>query len=83
MKRYTRLIRKLLEYAEQQKTPGFFPAPECSEFSWQVVHYHIGLCLQAGYLTAQNIAAGEEPAPRYEIGNLTWQGHEALDKLRA
>ena len=82
MKRNKILIRKILEYAERQTSGGFSPAPECSEFSWENVHYHIGLCEQAGYLVTRSISGAEEPHERYEIGNLTWQGHEALDRLR-
>ena len=82
MKRHPKLIRKLLEYAERQTSGGFYEAPECSEYAWEVVHYHIGLCGQAGYFAVQQISGAEEPHVRYALGSLTWLGHEALDKLR-
>ena len=42
------------------------------------INYHIGLCMQAGYLEAEY-----EPIDRtYQIINLTWDGHEELDRHR-
>ena len=82
MKRELRLIRRILEYDESQTSCGMRDAPECQQYSWKEVHYHIGLCGQAGYLSICTITGPDEAHPRYEAGNLTWQGHEALDKLR-
>ena len=82
MKRHMQLIRKLLEFAENRNNGGWSPAPECSSYSHEIVHYHIGLCREAGYLDIQKISGAEEPYARYEIGNLTWAGHEALARLR-
>ena len=84
MKRELRLIRKILEYVESRTSGGTVDAPECSNYSWEVVHYHIGLCGQAGYLEVRRISGADDEAhPRYEVGNMTWQGHEALDRLRS
>ena len=83
MKRDMVLIRKILEWVEGQTSLGPFPAPECPAYSWEAVHYHIGLCAQAGYLEATPISGAEEPHTRYELGTLTWAGHEALEELRS
>ena len=48
MKRDMSLIRKILEYVEAQTDGRYHDAPRCSDFSQESVHYHIGLCGQAG-----------------------------------
>ena len=49
--------------------------PRWNEYKHAEINYHISLCLQAGYLTAQY-----EPTDHtYRIINLTWDGHEELD----
>ena len=83
MKRELRLIRKILEYVESRTSGGMAPAPECPQYSWEKVHYHIGLCGQADYLEIRKISGAEDGQPRYDVGNMTWQGHEALDRLRS
>ena len=44
------------------------------------LHYHIGLCKEAGFLRAQKLV--DYDSDQYEIINLTWAGHNALDKLK-
>ena len=83
MQRKMKLICKILAYIERVYGSNGVPTPEFPDYSDSQVHYHIGLCLQAGYLTAQVVSGAEERFPRYEIGTLTWQGHEALEALRA
>lgn len=83
MKRYLYLIRYILEYAEGKESGAFSHAPECSKHSWEELHYHIGLCGEAGFLRVKKVSAADEAHPRYEVGSLTWEGHEALDRLRA
>ena len=82
MKRDMSLIRKLLEYVEAQTDGRYHDAPGCLDFAQESVHYHIGLCGQAGFLEVRKISGGEEPLARYELRNLTWAGHESLDRLR-
>ena len=82
MERHKKLIRWLLEHTEQKQSGSFSSVPTCPKFTPEHMHYHIGLCLQADYLTAEVISGAEERFPRYEIGSMTWAGHEALEKLR-
>ena len=79
MKRKMKLIRKLLQYAENNATGILIEAPEYRDYSDEEVHYHIGLCIEAGYLHA-NQKVASDPA-RYLIRNLTWRGHEELERL--
>ena len=82
MKRDLKLIRKILEYAEAQTDGRYHDAPECLGFAREDVHYNIGLCGQAGYLEVRKVSGAEESHERYVLRNLTWQGHETLDRLR-
>ena len=79
MKRNMKLIRKLLQYAEEKATGILIEAPEYRDYSDKEVHYHIGLCMEAGYLHA-NCKVAYDP-PRYLIRSLTWMGHEKLEQL--
>ena len=82
MKRYLKLIRKILEYAEAQTDGEYHDAPNCLGFEQEDVHYNINLCGQAGYLEVRAVSGGEERHKRYALRHLTWQGHNALDELR-
>ena len=74
MKRYMKLIRTVLEYVECHGNSEFLAPPEVDGYTPEQVLYHVELCAQAGYIEAQS---GQHPRA------LTWQGHEALDKMRS
>ena len=76
------LVGELLKFAEKKPPYQFEPPPDYPGFSHKQVSYHIDLCEQAGYFDARKISFGEEPFPRYEIGDLTWLGHNALRAMR-
>ena len=82
MKRHMRLIRKILEWAEQRCNGEPIHPPDCSDHDTRVVNYHVGLCEEAGYLRIEKISGAEESSPRFVMGTLTWAGHEALERLR-
>ena len=82
MKRTLSLIRWLLEHVEQKTATTYSDVPSCKKYGTEQVHYHVGLCLQAGYLDARPISGAEESFVRYEIGSLTWTGHNALESIR-
>ena len=79
MKRYMKLIRKILEYVETAKTTDDnVPLPEFDDYRQCQVEYHVKLCEEAGYLV---IVAGQKRRPA-AISRITWHGHEELDRLR-
>ena len=82
MKRHMDLIRKLLEWAEEHGNGDPLDPPRCCQYEPRVVHYHVGLCGEAGFFRVQKISGAEEPYARYALGSLTWVGHEALERLR-
>ena len=82
MQRKFKLIRKLLEYVEMSHTGGRLPVPEFRDYGEAEVHYHLGLCEEAGYLVLCQ-PTNDDQARRFGgISRLTWLGHDALDSLR-
>ena len=82
MQRYMGLIQKLLEWVEEHGNGEPIDVPRLCDHEPKVVHYHAGLCDEAGYLHVQKISGSEEPYARYAVGQLTWNGHEALARFR-
>ena len=83
MQRKMPLVRQLLEYTEMQNTEERMPAPEFDGYSEAEVHYHLGLCEEAGYLILHPPAQGGPPRRFGGITRLTWKGHETLDAMRS
>ena len=78
MKRDMGLIRRLLQYIEQNangyepvRFEDAFTADECK------VKYHLQLIVEAGFVHHEGTPKGRYPI----INNLTWSGHEYLDDL--
>ena len=82
MQRQMKLVLKLLLHAERKNDSRLVLPPEFDEYTVEQVNYHMGLCNEAGYMRVEKVSGSEEPYPRYAMGNLTWMGHEALDRLR-
>lgn len=79
-----RLVCKILECVASRETEGPVAPPRINGYSDAQVHYHIGLCREAGYVDVDTTKASIEPGVGrrfYSIGLLTWHGHEALDRL--
>ncbi len=77
MKRNLKLLTLILEYAEQQISPGdpgCFPIIE--GYGSAEILYHVELCAQAGFV---DLAARRGMKDRPLIKQLTWTGHEWLD----
>ncbi|MYE07109.1 MAG: DUF2513 domain-containing protein [Chloroflexi bacterium] len=79
MKRYMALILEILRFTERQcGDEHMIQPPEIDGYTPRQVHYHVGLCGEAGYLHVQASSKRGE----FFIQSLTWQGHEELDKHR-
>ncbi len=76
MKRYMQLILEILKYTERYGNGKELSLPEVEGYTPDQVNYHVKLCEEAGYLDDIFVIS----PGRYEIGRLTWQGHEFLDK---
>ena len=79
MKRKMTLIHKILEWTESHADGDPKTPPEIQGYQDTEVNYHIGLCLQAGYLEADYQNSDQTSDQTYKIINLTWDGHEVLD----
>lgn len=79
MKRNMDLIRDILLYVEENagQKAGKLCIPSFPEYENDFVDYHIRLCHEAGYIVA-SFPAQDRP----HIANLTWDGHEALERMR-
>ena len=82
MQRKMKLIRKILEYVESSQEEETLPVPGFDDFSEAEIHYHVGLCEEAGYLTAIQPRPVNNPHRFGGIVQLNWEGHEALDRMR-
>lgn len=79
MKREMELIRLILNYVEAEGRYNKVPpikVPDIPPYTREQVVYHLCLCEQAGYIMTKNVGGVHLPQA------LTWEGHEALDRLR-
>ena len=76
MQRDMHLIKQILKYVERYGpgAKGWLEDPEIPGYTDDQIEYHIGLCKQAGYLAMHKVG---------RLKGLTWEGHNALDRLRA
>ena len=82
MIRKMKLIKGILQYVEAGHRDDALPVPEIDGYDDVQVHYHVGLCVDAGYMVAPNPKLMHGKRVFGEIERLTWAGHEALDRLR-
>ena len=75
MNRDWQLIKEILKYAESTEMGerGFLFHPDVPGYSDKAIEYHVRLCSEAGYVRTNSTG---------NIVALTWNGHEALDRLR-
>ena len=79
MRRDMKLIALILAHVERAVKCGDIPIPDVPGYTRPVILYHVKLCEEAGYLDIVVDASGKTPV---SIHRMTWDGHEALDRLR-
>ena len=79
MERDRDLIYRILKYAEKH-ADGQPMRVDLQGYDCDLVHYHVGLCGEAGFLKVVQRPV-VSPA-QFKIVNLTWQGHNALAQLK-
>ena len=78
MERSKNIIFQVLKWAEENATGR---AKDVDlEIAPDRLHYHIRLCQEAGFLRTQAVRGTDDM--QYQIIDLTWAGHNALDKLK-
>lgn len=77
MKRNMPLIKAILKYVESEGTYPLTPLddPTFEGFTDEQVGYHIALLEESGLVNVRKSANGAR------LTDLTWQGHDLLDKL--
>ena len=79
MKRDITLIALLLTYLEEFGNCHPIGPPHHAGYSATKIHYHVGLCWEAGFIEAVQVS-GDETPKRYKMISLTWKGHEELER---
>ncbi len=81
MNRDRKLIRGILAYTKANACGEPIDAPEIDNYTAIQIHYHIRLCTEAGFIRSREITTKADAHERYQILDLTWQGHEELAKM--
>lgn len=82
MKRDIDLVRAILMEVEQQKAVDGQSGIHISNYSPDVINYHIYIMEQGGLLSGTALKTQASIIPRFVNVCLTWQGHEFLDAAR-
>lgn len=84
MKRDFDLVRKLLIFFEEKPGPERVEVPPIEEYDDLTIKYHLVLLYEAGFLRCEPVKSSTSDRIIYVLPfDLTWQGHEFLDKIRS
>lgn len=83
MKRNFDLIRKILLYLEEKKTPDVEKSIEIEGHEKSEVMYHCTMLYDAGFLYGEPTkSSSSNRTITVLVFELTWEGHEFLSKIR-
>jgi len=83
MKRDLELIRKLLFFFDVKVGSEHVDAPSVEGYDIAAIKYHLILLHDAGYLRCEPVRSSTSERVIYVLPfDLTWDGHEFLDKVR-
>ena len=83
MKRDMDLIRAILLAIEAHPLPEIDGYLEIDDYEDSVVHHHLHLLKEAGYINAYSaVDANADSGFLVQDASLTWGGHELLDSIR-
>jgi len=84
MKRDFDLIRKLLIFFEEKPSPERVEVPPIEGYDDLTIKYHLVLLYDAGLLRCEPIKSSTSEHVIYVLPfDLTWQGHEFLQKIKS
>jgi hypothetical protein len=84
MKRDFDLIRKLLIFFEEKPGPEHVAVPPIEGYDELALKYHLVLLHDAGFLRCEPVKSSTSDRVIYVLPfDLTWQGHEFLEKIRS
>ena len=83
MKRDLELVRKLLFFFDEKPDQGHVHVPPIPGYDEPTIKYHLVLLHDAGYLRCEPVKSSTSDRVIYVLPfELTWDGHEFLDKIR-
>jgi len=83
MKRDMELIRKLLIFFDEKPEPHHVQVPPIEAYDELAIKYHLVLLHDAGYLRCEVVKSSTSDRTIYVVPfDLTWEGHEFLDRIR-
>ncbi len=84
MKRDFDLVRKILLQFEEKESSTIVEKPEVEGYSYEILSYHCRLLYDAGFLRCEPVVSttSDRIIKVYPF-ELTWDGHEFLDKIRS
>ncbi|MBN2023632.1 MAG: DUF2513 domain-containing protein [Pirellulales bacterium] len=83
MKRDMELIRELLLFFEEKETREFKKTPRIHDYDDGLIRYHLLLLHEAGYLRCEvTKSSTSDRVVDVLPQELTWDGHEFLDRIR-
>ncbi len=83
MKRDLELVRKLLIFFDDKSGPEHVQVPAIPDYDDLTIKYHLVLLHDAGYLRCETVKSTTSDRVIYVLPfDLTWSGHEFLDKVR-
>lgn len=83
MKRDLELVRKLLLFFDEKPGSEHVELPPISGYEELSIKYHLVLLHDAGYLRCETVKSSTSDRVIYVLPfDLTWSGHEFLDKIR-
>ena len=84
MQRDMELIRKILFAIEKEYVDVRLDYNDLKieEYAFKTVGYHCSILCDAGLVYDYKSHYSENELDYFEVGSLTWEGHEFLDKIR-
>lgn len=84
MKRDFDLVRQILLQFEAKADAGIVEKPEVEGYPYELVAYHCRLLYDAGFLRCEPVKSSTSDRVIKALPfELTWEGHEFLDKIRS
>jgi len=82
MKRDMELCRKILFAVEEQYVDVAIHNLKIEGYSMEQVAYHCKILNEAGLVSYYKAQYGDNHILAFEVGSITWNGHEYLDTIR-
>ena len=82
MKRDMDLVRKILLEIEEKYVSTAICNLKIEGYDMDTVAYHCKILYEAGLISSYKVNSANNNIYRFDVGSLTWDGHDYLDKIR-